>query len=144
MGKIKKYIQMIVDDGNQEYMECLSDMLSEIIYKMKEPHHDMYMKYKEKLYGMAYNYEIDEEMAHEIVENMLPNGEVWDVETVKSVTTGDSHRLWDMYVVMNSLYNDYGNIISKDDVSTYIRMAHAWLDDADAKEHKFWKYYVED
>ena len=63
MGKIKKYIQMIVDDGNQEYMECLSDMLSEIIYKMKEPHHDMYMKYKEKLYGMAYNYEIDEEMA---------------------------------------------------------------------------------
>ena len=48
-----------------------------------------------------------------------------------------------MYIVMNSLYNDYGNIINKDDVNTYIRLAHAWLDDEDGKNNKVWWYFVD-
>ena len=48
-----------------------------------------------------------------------------------------------MYVVMNSLYNDFGNIISKDDVNTYIKMAHAWLDDIDSHKNKIWWYFVD-
>lgn len=47
-----------------------------------------------------------------------------------------------MYVVMNSLANDYQDIISLEDAETYIKMAHAWLDDVDQKEHKLWKYFV--
>lgn len=141
---IKKYIKMIVDNGKPEDMECLSDMLSDVIYLMKDEHHDTYKKYKNKLKGMAYNYQIDEEMAHEIVEDMKPLGEYWNMQTIKSVIGNDMHRLEDMYVVMNSLANDYSNIISLEDTETYVNMAHAWLDDADAKKYKLWKYFVED
>lgn len=140
---IKKYIKMIVDNGNQEDMECLSDMLTDVIYMLKTDHYDKYEKYKMKLYGMAYNYAFNDEMAYEIVEGMKPLGEYWNMETIKSVIGNDSHRLEDMYIVMNSLANDYQDIISLEDAETYIKMAHAWLDDPDAKEHKLWKYFVE-
>ena len=140
---IKKYIKMIVDNGKQEDMECLSDMLSETIYMLKEDHYDEYKKYKNKLKGMAYNYTIDKEMAIELVEDMQPLGEYWGMETIKSVIGDDKHRLEDMYVVMNSLANDYESIIDLNDAETYIKMAHAWIDDIDGKEHKIWKYFVE-
>ena len=140
---IKKYIQMIVDNGKQEDMECLSDMLSEIIYLMKDEHYDMYRKYKNKLKGMAYNYQIDKELAKEIVEDMKPLGEYWNMETVFSVIGNDNHRIEDMYVVINSLVNDYNTTINPDEVDIYVKMAHNWLDDVDGKEHKIWKYFVE-
>ena len=142
MGKIKKYIAMIVENGDQEQMECLSDMLSDVIYTLKDDHYEKYEKYKNKLYGMAYNYEIDEEMALEIVNNMEPVGELWNMETIKSVIGEDKHRLCDMYVVMNSLYNDYKDIIDKENVKVYIDMAHAWIDDVDGHKHKVWWYFV--
>lgn len=140
---IKRYIQMIVDNGKQEDMECLSDMLSEVIYLMKDEHYDMYRKYKNKLKGMAYNYQIDKELAKEIVEDMKPLGEYWAMETIFNVIGNDNHRIEDMYVVMNSLANDYNTTISLDDVETYIKMAHNWIDDVDAKQNKIWKYFVE-
>ena len=65
-----------------------------------------------------------------------------DIGTIKSVIGNDNHRLEDMYVVMNNLANDYQDIISLEDAETYIKMAHAWLDDVDQKEHKLWKYFV--
>lgn len=141
---IKKYIKMIVDNGNPQDMECLSDMLSDIIYLIKDGHYDTYKKYKNKLEGMAYNYKINEELAKEIVEDMKPLGEHWDMQTIKNAIGNDMHRLEDMYVVMNSLANDYSQIISLEDTETYINMAHAWIDDVDAKKNKVWKYFVED
>lgn len=141
---IKKYIKMIVDNGNQQDMECLSDMLSDVIYLIKDEHYDTYKKYKNKLEGMAYNYKINDELAKEIVEDMKPLGEYWDMQTVRNAIGNDMHRLEDMYVVMNSLANDYSQIISLEDVETYINMAHAWIDDVDAKKDKVWKYFVED
>ena len=142
MSNIKKYIQMVVNNGKQEDMECLSDILSDVIYLMKDEHYDMYKKYKNKIKGMAYNYQIDKELAHEIVKNMKPLGEYWNMDTVISVIGNNNHRAEDMYVVMNSLANDYQDIISLEDAETYIKMAHAWLDDVDQKEHKLWKYFV--
>ena len=65
------------------------------------------------------------------------------METIKNVIGDDNHRLCDMYIVMNSLANDYQNIISLEDAGTYIKMAHAWIDDVDGKKHKLWKYFVE-
>ena len=139
---IRKYIEKIGENKNIEDMNKLGDMLTDIIYDTKESHPDIYKKYKKQLIGMAYNYEIDKELAHEIVEDMKPLGEYWSMDTIASVIGNDTHRLEDMYVVMNSLVNDYQNIIKPDDVETYIKMAHAWLDDVDAKEHKLWKYFI--
>lgn len=141
---VKKYIQLIVNNGKKEDMVCLSNMLSDTIYLLKDEHYETYKKYKNKLKGMAYDYQIDEDMAKEIVEDMKPLGEYWTMMQVKNAIGNDMHKLEDMYVVMNSLANDYSNIISLEDVETYINMAHAWLDDIDGKKNKIWKYFVED
>lgn len=139
---MKEYIEKIVQNGRQEDMDCLSDILVDLLYEVKEINYDEFRKYKIKIKGMAYNYKIDEELAHEIVENMKPLGEYWNMETVASVIFNDNHRLEDMYVIMNSLVNDYQNVINPEEVQTYINMAHAWLDDIDAKENKVWWYFV--
>lgn len=136
--KLKKKI-MKVKNGKQEDMDCLEDILSDALRDLKEVKYDNYKKYKNKIKGMAYNYKIDEDMAYEIVENMTPLGEYWDMETIKNATGSDSY---DMYVVMNSLANDYSNVINPEEVNTYINMANAWLNDEDAPKHKVWWYFV--
>lgn len=139
---IKSYIDRIVQNGRQEDMECLKDMLSDTMYELKDYNEKDFKKYKNKIKGMAYDYQLDEEMARDIVENMKPLGEYWSMETVASAIGNDNHRLEDMYVVLNSLANDYQGIVSLDDTETYVKLAHAWLDDVDGGEHKVWKYFV--
>lgn len=140
---IKKYIRMIVDNGKSEDMEELSDMLEEIIYYIKENDKPKYDKYKIKLMGMAYEYKFNEELAKHIVDNMS-NGEIWDIDTIKSVMKNYNvnEDYCEFYIVMNSLASDYGQIISIDDVETYIKMAQAFIHDSDAKDNKVWWYFT--
>ena len=144
MAKIKKYIEMIVDNGKKEDMECLSDMLSDVIYLLKDEHYDKYEKYKMKLYGMAYNYKFDDEMAHEIVGSMKPLGEFWDMKTTTMVKNQYNINVDDytFYVVINSLANDYHDAISTEEVETYAKMAYYFINDEDATKDKVWKYYT--
>ena len=125
-------------------MNCLTNIFVDLLNDEKEYNYNDYKKYKNIIIGMAYNYQIDAELAKEIVEDMKPLGEYWDMQTVRNVIGNDMHRLEDMYVVLNSLANDYSKIISLEDVETYINMAHAWIDDVDGKKNKIWKYFVED
>lgn len=141
---IKEYIAKIIVNGKKEDMEELSEMLDEAIIKVKEREPECYKKYKMKLMGMAYGYKFDKEIAEDIVDKMKPLGEVWDINTTTiaknkySVVANDS----DFYIVMNSLVNDYGDIIDKDDVETYVRMASAFINDPDAIKNKVWKYFT--
>lgn len=57
--KIREYIDKIGENKKPEDMQKLGDMLAEIIYSMKESHHEEYEKYKMKLYEMAYRKSID-------------------------------------------------------------------------------------
>lgn len=139
---IKTYIDRIVQNGTNEDMECLKDIFTNAMSELKDINPSKYKEYKIKLKGMAYNYEIDEELAKEIVDNMKPLGEYWSIEEVSNANGEDNHRIEDVYVVMNSLANDYKDVISLDDTDTYVRLARAWLDDEDGKEHKVWKYFV--
>ncbi len=139
---MKEYIRRIVEIGNPEDMDCLSDMLIELLNDAKDTNSVDYKKYKNKIKGMAYDYKIDEELAKEIVENMKPLGEYWNMDTIKSVVINNNHRIEDMYVVMNSLVNDYRDVINPEEVDTYIKLANAWIDDIDAKEHKIWWYFM--
>jgi len=140
---MKDYLERIVNNGSKEDMECLGEILIDSLYSMKENDYRKFKEYKNKIKGMAYSYKIDEEMAKEIVEDMKPLGEYWSMEQVRGAIMNDTHRLEDMYVVLNSLANDYKDIISLEETETYIEMAHAWIDDIDAKENKIWKYFVE-
>ena len=138
---MKEYLDMIVNNGKKEDMECLGDMLIDLMYKIKDCDYDLFTKYKNKIIGMAYNYTINEELAHDIVENMKPLGEYWDMDAIKSAV-GDVSNLPEVYVVMNSLVNDYKDIISTEDVSKYIAMTNAWLNDVDGHKNKVWWYFV--
>ena len=140
---MREYIGKIVKNGKSEDMECLTDIMIDILNRIKECDYKDYKKNKTKIIGMAYDYKIDKELAKEIVEDMKPLGEYWNMETVYNAIGNDNHRLEDMYVVMNSLVNDYSNVISPDEVEIYIKMAHAWIDDVDGKENKVWKYFID-
>ena len=138
---IKLYIDKIVENGKREDMDCLSDMLIDLLYDLKERNYTEFKKYKNKLKGMAYDYKIDEDLAIEIVSNMTPLGEYWDIDTIRSVV-GNINNIYDIYVVMNSLANDYKDVISLDDVDKYVGMTKAWIMDEDAPENKVWWYFV--
>ena len=139
---MRKYLDRIVELGKKEDMNCLGDMLIDLLYMLKETDYNKFKKYKNKIVGMAYNYTLDEELAYEIVEDMKPRGEYWDKETVISVV-GNMPNINEIYVVMNSLANDYGNIIPLEDVDTYVKMTNAWINDPDAKPNKVWHYFID-
>ena len=138
---IKLYIDKIVENGKREDMDCLSDILIDLLYDLKERNYTEFKKYKNKLKGMAYDYKIDEDLAIEIVSNMTPLGEYWNIDTIRSVV-GNIDNIYDVYVVMNSLANDYKDVISLDDVDKYVGMTKAWIMDEDAPENKVWWYFV--
>lgn len=142
--EIKKYIDKIVENGKDEDMEKLYEMLVEITCKMKELHYDKYKYYKMELYQMAYGKVLNEDMAHEIVEKMKPLGEYWDIDTIKRVksSAGLTYNDYDFYTVMNSLANDYGEIIDKEDVTTYVKMAKSFIEDEDAIKDKVFIYFT--
>ena len=143
--QINSYIEKIVNNGKPEDMEELSEILEDLMYIVKDYDEDCYKKYKMKLYGMAYNYKFTKEMAEEIVENMKPRAEIWDYETTISVKNQyglDNINQEDFYLVINSLGNDYADVISIEEVDTYVKMAKAWIEDKDAKENKTWIYFT--
>ena len=51
--KIREYINEIGKSQNKANMEELGDMLAELICMNKEPHPEIYEKYKMKLYVMV-------------------------------------------------------------------------------------------
>lgn len=143
--QINSYIEKIVNNGKPEDMEELSEILEDLMYIVKDYDEDCYEKYKMKLYGMAYNYKFTKEMAEEIVENMKPRAEIWDYETTISVKNQyglNNINQEDFYLVINSLGNDYADVISIEEVDTYVKMAKAWIEDKDAKEDKTWIYFI--
>lgn len=138
---MKEYLDKIVANGKKEDMDCLGDILIELMYELKESNHKEYKEYKNKIIGMAYNYTMTPELAKDVVEDMKPKGEYWTMDVIRSVV-GDIPNLCEVYVVMNSLVNDYGDIISPDDVDTYVKMTNAWLTDIDGHKNKAWWYFV--
>lgn len=143
---IKKYIEKIVENGKQEDMEKLSDILVEIIYKMKESHHDLYEHYKMCLYEMAEGKMLNEEMANKWVETMKPFGKKWTMEETTDAmnSLGYKDRDIDYYITSNMIYNDYYDLV-RDNEEMALKMAHEWLNDIDSGDNKlynYWKYVI--
>lgn len=139
---IKKYIEKIVENGKQEDMEKLSDMLVEIIYKMKESHHDLYEHYKMCLYKMAYGEIISDEMREEIVERI---GEHWTLEQTEQVKKDYGYNdipANEFNVVMNMAYSDYKDVF-EDNLDLYAKFSKAFIQDDDAKKGKVFIYFNE-
>lgn len=138
--KIKSYIDKIVENGKQEDMDKLSEILVEIIYKMKEPHYDLYKHYKMCLYEMAYGKVISNEMREEIVEKI---GEHWTLEQTEQVKKDYGYEdipANEFNVVMNMAYSDYSNIFG-DNLDMYANFSKLFIKDEDAKDGKVFIYF---
>ena len=143
---IKEYIDKISSTKDNRKMEELSKMLVDLIYDLKESHHDEYEEYKEELYELAYGKKISEDMAIEWVNDMRPIGEYWSMEDTTNAmqSMGYSFNPIDFYVVANMMMNDY-NDLTKEDEELALRLAYDWLNDVDAKDDKlycYWKHIV--
>ena len=143
---IRKYIEKIGESKDTAKMEILGDMLEELIYDLKEAHHEEYEKYKSELYELAFGKKISKEIAEKWVNEMKPVGEHWAMEqtTAAMNSLGYSFDPVDFYVVSNMMVNDYNDLV-KDDEELALKLAHDWLSDVDAKEDKlycYWKHIV--
>lgn len=142
--KIKEMLAKIIDKGNIEDMYKLNDMLDDLICDLKEQKPKLYKEYKKELYELAYGNMILEDKAIEIVENMRPYGEHYTIEDAKEIKQEYSmkNNASDIYLVVNSLYNDYHDLLDDND-EMYAKMTKLWLNDADSVEDKVYIYFSE-
>lgn len=140
--RIKSYIDKIVENGKDEDMEKLSEMLVEIIYKMKEPHYDKYKHYKMCLYELAYGKTISDEMREEIVERIGEHWTLAETETVRSKYGYSDILPNEFNLVMNMAYSDYSNVFG-DNLDLYAKFSKAFIKDEDAKDGKVYLYFTE-
>lgn len=140
--KVREMIDRIIEEGNRDKMYKLNDMLNDLICDMKMDNPKLYHEYKKDLYETAYGKVIMKDKAIEIVDNMLPYGEHYDMDMVEKIAKEHNMKYddVDIYLVINSLYNDYCDIFGDDD-ETYIKMTKKWLDDKDAVEDKVYEYF---
>lgn len=150
--KIREYISKIGENKKIEDMQELGDMLADIIYEMKESHHELYEKYKMKLYIMANGKVLTDDMKREWVKEMKPMAK-WTEEEVKSVVSqyGIKVPYMSAYVILNMLYSDMKNALGSGDdeesLKRYLQATNDWYFDEDSKvdgEEKLfnYKFYV--
>lgn len=142
--KIKEMLAKIIDKGNIEDMYKLNDMLDSLICDLKEQKPKLYKEYKKELYELAYGNVILEDKALEIVERMRPFGEHYSMEDAKEIKDEYSikHSTSDVYLVVNSLYNDYHELLQEND-DMYAKMTKLWLNDNDSVEDKVYLYFTD-
>ena len=140
--KVKKMLEVIIDKGKTEDMYKLNDMIDELICDLKEKHPKLYKEYKKELYELAYGNIILEDKAIEIVSSMLPYGEHFTMEDAKEIKQEYSikHNTSDVYLVVNSLYNDYHELLEENN-DMYAKMTKLWLNDPDSVEDKVYEYF---
>lgn len=141
--KIKEMLAKIIDKGNIEDMYKLNDMLDNLICDLKEQKPKLYKEYKKELYELAYGNVILEDKAIEIVKNMKPNGEHYSLEYAKDIKENYNikYSVSDVYLVINSLYNDYHDLLEDND-EMYAKMTKLWLNDSDSVEDKVYVYFM--
>lgn len=144
MHHIKEYIQKIVDDGDRQEMEELSDILEEVIFIIKDYDEKEYKKYEMCLYKMAYGERFNKDMAEEIISKMQPYHMRWTLEETREVQNQyglDNIRDIDFWIVMNSAYNDYRDLFG-DNIEMYARFSKDFIQDEDAKDGKVFLYFT--
>lgn len=141
--KIKEMLNVIIDKGNVKDMYKLNEMLNELICDLKEQNPRLYREYKKELYEVAYGNVILEDKAKEIVQKMKPYNEHFTMENAKEIKDDYSikHSVSDVYLVVNSLYNDYHEILDENN-DMYAKMTKLWLNDADSVDDKVYEYFM--
>lgn len=140
--KVKEMLELIINRERTEDMIKLNDMLNDLICDLKETRPKLYKEYKKELYEIAYGRTITPEKAKEIVSKMLPYREHYTMEYADEVKDKYSvkHSVSDVYLVINSLYSDYHELLEEND-DMYAKMTKLWLADSDSVEDKVYEYF---
>lgn len=144
MFNVARDIKRIAEEGSQEKMEKLSNILEDVIEEMHEYDEELSEKYIMCIYKMANGYVLTKDMAEHIVSNMKPVGEHWTIEQTTQVKNQYGYTDVsdvDFWVVMNSAYNDYRDVF-KENVDVYAKWSYAFIKDEDAKEGKVFTYFT--
>ena len=145
----KKYIDKIIQSSDNRKMEDLEEVLLNTISYIEETDQKIYDKIKCDLYEIAEGKKLDKDKAMQWVEQMKPKA-IWtyeEIENIKSKFQTDIPTTA-LYVIMNMLYSDFGDIIgeemSDDTINRYIKAAEDWYYDADLKidgDEKLYLYW---
>lgn len=144
MHEIKEMIQKIVDDGDRQEMEELSNILDKVTNMVYNYDEKVGNEIKMQIYEMAYGKNLNRNMAEEIISKMRPYGMRWSLEESREVQNEfglDNIDDLDFWVVLNSAYNDYKDIFG-DNLEMYSRYAKDFIRDEDAKEGKVFLYFT--
>lgn len=141
--KVKEILGVIIDKGKVEDMYKLNEMLNNLVCDLKEQKPKLYKEYKRELYEIAYGNVILKDKAEEIVSNMKPFGEHYTLEEANEIkeTYSLKHTNTDIYLVINSLYNDYQELFDSND-EMYAKLTKLWLNDEDSVEDKVYEYFM--
>jgi len=135
-------IDKIIQNGNDEDMECLRKILISLMDDLKYTDYDKYKKIELKLYKRVYGEHLNEELAKSWVADMEnrdgTKGEHWSLEQTNQYA--GNYNKYDFYAVANMMRSDYYN--PKLEEATYLQMAKDWLDDKDVGDCKTLKYYM--
>lgn len=141
---LEEMIEKIIDNGNLEDMQTLSELLEDTMEIIKDYDNECYKEMEMKLYKMAYGSHLNKSIAEEIVNNMRPYGMRWsyketeDLQRQRGINNIDPVEF---YVVINSAYNDYKDLFA-DDIESYIRFTIDFIKDEDAKPNKVFNYFM--
>jgi hypothetical protein len=138
----KKLLSKMRERASQEDVEALADVVGMSLDKMKEEHPQFYAHLECLLYEALYGKVLTEEKAMEWVRNMAPVGQHWTKEETTDAmrNLGYTFDPIEFYAISNMEYNDQYELV-KDDETLALKLAHNWLKDKDAVEHKAYEYY---
>lgn len=134
--------------NHPEVIEKMMEDFDIVMDIIKVEHPERYRDIKTNLYILVNGYHFDEDTLNDIYEDMVNDDgsrvPKWSVEETNSVarSNGISFRDFNEYdwnYAMNMIYSDYCEVLG-DNVTSYVRMAHKFLNDKDAPDGKALRY----
>lgn len=145
----EKYINDIIMSKDDNKMEELKCVLVDTISHIQNIDPNTYKKIEADIYEIANGYRLDEDAAKEWVNSMQPNAK-WTINEIKEIKSKyeSPMDIIPLYVVMNMLYSDMGDVIGEEinpeTIEKYIKASEDWYYDADSRrteDEKLYFYY---
>ena len=131
-------------------LEVLRKFMDKAFDELKVKDHDMYEELEldlyEDMYGCHFNEWLLDRALCKMDNEDGTKGKHWDLASTTQVAKNNGISFnrfneYDWSYVMNMLYSDYYKVL-ENDLTLYVKMANAFLNDKDAPEGKALKYYI--
>lgn len=144
--EVEDYIEIIINNGKIEDMHKLSEILDDVMEKIKIYDESCYKDYKMQLYEMAFGNTLSDELKVNWVKQMCPSYK-WELNEIEQVAMnhGVNIPLYSFYAIMNMFYSDMQNVLgsgdSQESLEKYIQASNDWYYDEDATNTQEAKLY---